>query len=75
MILLLGKSSHEPFDNWGGYRGPEVLVNKNSTLKESKKFNPQASRTLLIGFSPEWGGSTRSLYTDVLVVREINCGD
>jgi len=33
-----------------------------------------ASRTLLIGFSPEWGGTTRSLYTEVLVVREIDCG-
>jgi len=29
----------------------------------------------LIGFSPEWGGTTRLGYTDVLVVREIGCGD
>jgi len=27
------------------------------------------SRTLLIGFSPEWGGTTRLGYTDVLVVQ------
>ena len=32
-----------------------------------------ASRTLFIGFSPEWGGTTRLVYTDVLVVREIHC--
>ena len=31
------------------------------------------SRTLFIGFSPEWGGTTRLGYTDVLVVREIDC--
>jgi len=30
-----------------------------------------ASRTLSIGFSPEWGGTTRLEYTDVLVFREI----
>jgi len=34
-----------------------------------------ASCTLLIGFSPKWGGTTRLEYTDVLVVREIDCGD
>ena len=34
----------------------------------------QERKTLLIGFSLEWGGTTRSLYNDVLVVREINCG-
>jgi len=33
-----------------------------------------ASRTLFTGFSPEWGGTTRLGYTDVLVVREIDCG-
>jgi len=27
------------------------------------------------GFSPEWGGTTRLGYTDVLVVREIDCGN
>jgi len=32
------------------------------------------SRTLFIGFSPEWGGTTRLGYTDVLVVREIDGG-
>jgi len=31
------------------------------------------SHTLFIGFSPEWGGTTRLRYTDVLVVKEIDC--
>jgi len=35
------------------------------------KSNP-SSRTLFIDFSPEWGGTTRLGYTDVLVVREID---
>jgi len=34
-----------------------------------------ASYALFIGFSPERGGTTRLGYTDVLVVREIDCGD
>jgi len=34
-----------------------------------------AARTLLIGFSPEWGGTTRLVYTDVLVVKEIDYGN
>jgi len=34
-----------------------------------------ASRTLFIGFYPEWAGTTRLGYTDVLVVREIDCGN
>jgi len=34
-----------------------------------------ASRTLFISFSPEWGGTTRLGYNNVLVVREIECGD
>jgi len=34
-----------------------------------------ASRTLFIGFSPEWKGTTRLGYTDVLVLREIDRGN
>ena len=34
-----------------------------------------ASRTLLIGFSSEWEGTTKLGYTDVLVVRKIDCGN
>ena len=50
----------KPCEDWPGKR------------KKEKTF--PASRTFLSGLSPEWGGTTRSLYTDVLVVREINCG-
>jgi len=34
-----------------------------------------ASCSLFIGFSPECGGTTRLGYIDVLVVKEIDCGD
>jgi len=34
----------------------------------------QVSHSLFIGFSPDWEGTTRLWYTDVLVVREIECG-
>jgi len=55
-----------------------ILVLRPSLLGRNKETQPRKkenSRTLLIGFSPEWGGTTRLGYTDVLVVREIDCGN
>jgi len=42
--------------------------------RQKKERKDLSGCPYLIGSSPEWGGTTRSLYTDVLVVREINCG-
>jgi len=44
-------------------------------LRPSLLITFLASRTSLIGFSLEWGGTTRLGYTDVLVVRKIDCGN
>ena len=49
-----------------------VLVNLNPI---NDTYIPSNQPNQTIGFSPEWGGTTRLVYTDVLVVKEIDYGN
>jgi len=46
MLIFSESLLHEPFDNWGGYRGPEVLVIR--TLKIFREFG-MASKSESLG--------------------------